>query len=533
MVLVAPTAQRTLDVSPPVTTTAMRAPPAASAATLVVASAPVSTSASVVAPPAPTPPVTTESSVPTSASTPAMVEACMGLPLAEAARPVASTVTPSASRPDPTLVAPPPMRIKLKVSAPAPAPSPRTKPKAAAPRRSVSVLPVRDDIYNLPSDDDDDMIECEPDPEDIKPVILPKRPEPAPVKPSQRGPSSIDRDADEERERKRRKREKFEEEREETRRKDARRRAKEEEKERLREKEKAREREGKRAALAAWKKPSDTDSFKSASGSKSTGSLKDARLGQSSSKPSSIASHPAPPKPVPQQSIFIKKPAPLTLAPWKPPVETPLFSRATPGPSIDLTAEDSSPAPHAEPPVSLKRPARPSSPIEEEPFAERPAPSGRQIASGKQTSQLLSSVFSFLESGEVEQIVRDEHPVDEPREKAKDDAFISITDDEGENEAPIRPKFYGESSAHPSSSSRPIDDDTAMDVDATPAPTQRRKQRPVPPPVFQSREGSAAPLPPSNMETAVPVEVKTDNDMPAIDANLVTQMHKGRGTSRC
>jgi hypothetical protein len=406
---------------------------------------------------------------------------------------------------------------------PLPEPTPPKKPKAAAPRRSVSIVPVRDEIYNLPSDDDEDMIECEPDPEDIKPII-PKRPEPAaPVTKATKASSKVDRQADEERERKRRKKEKLDEERDESRRKEARRKAKEEEKERQREK----EREGKRAALAAWKKPVEAGPSKTTSSSKSLGSSKDARPAQSPSKPSSTASQPS--KAPAQQSIFTKKPAPVALAPRKPPVETPLFLRATPGPSIDLTGDDSSPAPNAKPPAPLKRPARVSSPMEEEPAAKRPATSGRQPASDKQTSQLSSSIFSFLDKGDVEPVVRDERPLDERREKAKDKAFITISDDEDESadEAPIRPKFYGDSSAHLSSPERPAAADTAMDIDEAPTPAGQPSRASLTD--SRSREASVGPLPPSNMRTVVPVEVKTENDMPAIDAKVVTQMHKGRG----
>jgi hypothetical protein len=35
----------------------------------------------------------------------------------------------------------------------------------------ADALPVRDEVYNLPSDDDADMIECEPDPDDVKPTL--------------------------------------------------------------------------------------------------------------------------------------------------------------------------------------------------------------------------------------------------------------------------------------------------------------------------------------------------------------------------
>lgn len=412
-----------------------------------------------------------------------------------------------------------------------PAPSSPKKPKTAAPRRSVSVVPVRDEIYNLPSDDDDDMIECEPDPEDIKPVI-PQRSKPTSVN-SSHGPLKTDKPTNEDQERKRRKRElaQLEQDREEARCKEVRRKAKEEEKERLREKVKAREREGKRAALAAWKKPAEAESFKATGSSKSKGLSKEARSAESSSKPSSTVSQPAVVTSPPSQSIFTKKPAPVALPPRKPPAETPLFSRATPGPSIDLTTDDSPPAPTAALPASLKRPARPSSPIEEEPAAKRSAPSSRQSASGQQTSQLSSTIFSFLESGEVEQVVRDEQPLDERHEKAKDRAFITITDDDDDptDEAPIDPKFYGESLAQLSLPSRPTNASAAMDVDESSAPSdQQRRSSPA---GSASRQGSLAPLPPSNMRTAVPVKVKSEGDMPAVDAKVVTQMHKGRGAS--
>lgn len=182
--------------------------------------------------------------------------------------------------------------------------------------------------------------------------------------------------------------------------------------------------------------------------------------------------------------MITTKPPPVSFS--KKPDE-PLFARATPvpTPTIDLTTDSSLPA---TPQHSSTKPAS---------LVNKPSSS---TSSSKPPSQ--------------KRVILDQDTISEEDEDEGEDELTGEEDD-----LPVRPRTYEELQDVLSPKAKPATEaNDKMDVDGPFAGPDR-----------SDRAESDVPIPPSNMNSTVPVEVKKENDMPALDATEVVQMYKGNG----